>query len=98
MAAACTAMRPILVRIEAYVFAGEQLHGEDTRVPVLAKGRPITAAVGPMCVIGHLQGRRRLPWCSTTRMIVVVSIRKRIQCCAAKCFKGDLGTERYGVR
>jgi hypothetical protein len=32
-------MQPIFERIEAHVFAGERLHGDDTTVPVLAKGK-----------------------------------------------------------
>ena len=37
------APRPIFDRIEAYVFAAERLHGDDTTVPLLAKSRTITA-------------------------------------------------------
>jgi transposase len=40
--AVCTVMRPIFERIEAHVFAGERLHGDDTTVPVLAKGKTDT--------------------------------------------------------
>jgi len=32
-------LEPILRRIEAHVFAAERLHGDDTTVPVLAKGK-----------------------------------------------------------
>jgi transposase len=43
---ACTAMLAPLVRlIEAHVLAAERLHGDDTTVPLLAKGRTITARV-----------------------------------------------------
>ena len=36
----CTAMlRPIFERIEAHVLAAERLHGDDTTVPVLARGK-----------------------------------------------------------
>jgi len=36
-------LRPLFDRIEAYVFAAERLHGDDTIVPLLAKGKTITA-------------------------------------------------------
>jgi hypothetical protein len=36
----CTAaLTPLFKRLEAYVLSAERLHGEDTRVPVLAKGK-----------------------------------------------------------
>jgi transposase len=40
--AVCTAMQPIFERIEAHVLAAERLHGDDTTVPVLAKGKTDT--------------------------------------------------------
>ena len=40
--AICTVMQPIFERIEAHVVAGERLHGDDTTVPVLAKGKTNT--------------------------------------------------------
>ncbi|MFX4887698.1 transposase, partial [Acinetobacter baumannii] len=40
--AGCAALEPLLRRIEAHVFAGERLHGDDTTVPVLAKGKTVT--------------------------------------------------------
>jgi transposase len=40
--AICTVMQPIFERIEAHVFASERLHGDDTTVPVLAKGKTDT--------------------------------------------------------
>ncbi len=40
----CTAvLRPIFERIEAHVLAAERLHGDDTTVPVLARGKTDTA-------------------------------------------------------
>ena len=39
MGAICTVMEPIFRRIEAHVFAAERLHGDDTTVPVLARGK-----------------------------------------------------------
>lgn len=40
--AVCTVMQPIFERIQAHVFAAERLHGDDTTVPVLAKGKTDT--------------------------------------------------------
>jgi transposase len=40
---ACTAtLAPLVTLIRAHVMAGERIHGDDTTVPVLAKGRTIT--------------------------------------------------------
>lgn len=41
--ACCTVLTPIFQRIEAHVFAAERLHGDDTTVPVLARGKTDTA-------------------------------------------------------
>lgn len=38
----CAALDPILRRVEAHVMAAERLHGDDTTVPVLAKGKTDT--------------------------------------------------------
>ncbi|MDE3116509.1 MAG: IS66 family transposase [Pseudomonadota bacterium] len=38
----CTALEPLLDRVEAHVLAAERLHGDDTTVPVLAKGKTVT--------------------------------------------------------
>ena len=40
--AGCTVLDPILKRFEAHVFAADRLHGDDTTVPVLAKGKTDT--------------------------------------------------------
>jgi transposase len=37
--ACCAVLEPIFQRIEAHVFAAERLHGDDTTVPVLARGK-----------------------------------------------------------
>ena len=39
------ALSPITARIEAHVFAGARLHGDDTTVPVLAKGKTDTGRI-----------------------------------------------------
>ena len=41
--AVCAVTAPIFERLEAHVFAGERIHGDDTTVPVLAKGQTHTA-------------------------------------------------------
>jgi transposase len=40
--ACCGVLAPLLRRVEAHVFAAERLHGDDTTVPVLAKGKTVT--------------------------------------------------------
>jgi transposase len=40
--ACCAVLAPLIRRIEAHVFAAERLHGDDTTVPVLAKGKTDT--------------------------------------------------------
>jgi transposase len=40
--ACCSALQPIHERLKAHVLAAERLHGDDTTVPVLAKGKTIT--------------------------------------------------------
>ena len=45
--ASAAALVPLVLAIRAHVFAAERLHGDDTTVPVLAKGRTRTGyAVG----------------------------------------------------
>ncbi len=39
----CAALAPLLRLVEAHVIAAERLHGDDTTVPVLAKGKTDTA-------------------------------------------------------
>src|SRR3974390_1398801 len=38
----CAGLAPLINRIEAHVFAPQRLHGDDTTVPVLAKGKTHT--------------------------------------------------------
>jgi hypothetical protein len=40
--AGCSALEPLLKRVEAHVLGAERLHGDDTTVPVLAKGKTHT--------------------------------------------------------
>jgi transposase len=70
--AVCAVMRPVFERIEAHVLAAERLHGDDTTVPVLAKGktdtgrcwayvrddRPFGGAAPPAAVFYYSRDRR----------------------------------------
>jgi len=40
--ACCTVLQPLHERLLAHVMAAERLHGDDTTVPVLAKGKTVT--------------------------------------------------------
>lgn len=40
--ATCQALMPLFHLIEAHTFAAERLHGDDTTVPIMAKGKTIT--------------------------------------------------------
>ena len=40
-----TVLKPLLTLIEAHVMAAGRLHGDDTTVPVLAKGRTDTGRI-----------------------------------------------------
>src|SRR5665213_1412979 len=42
MGSCCAALSPVLRLVEAHVLAAERLHGDDTTVPVLAKGKTDT--------------------------------------------------------
>jgi transposase len=48
--ACAAALRPLHAVIEAHVLAAERLHGDDTTVPILAKGQTETGRVGCMSV------------------------------------------------
>lgn len=43
--ACCYTLQPLLARLEAYVFSAERLHGDDTTIPVLAKGQTDTGRI-----------------------------------------------------
>ena len=43
--ACALALRPLHALIEAHVLSAERLHGDDTTVPILAKGRTVTGRV-----------------------------------------------------
>ena len=78
--AGCAVLELILRRIEAHVLAAERLHGDDTKVPVLAKGKTDTGRcwvyVGDDRPFGGNRCRRRR--CSITRATAPASILRRI--------------------
>src|SRR4051794_38334934 len=85
--ACCAVLTPLLRRVEAHVFTAERLHGDDTTVPVLAKGKTITGRVWtPACagagcmygMTGHLPAPTRRRRCSTIRAIAAASTLRRI--------------------
>jgi transposase len=43
--ACTTALRPLYGLIEAHVLSAERLHGDDTTVPILAKGKTVTGRI-----------------------------------------------------
>jgi transposase len=59
--AGCAALEPLLRRLEAHVFAAERLHGDDTTVPVLAKGKTITGRVWVYVRDGRPSGEKAPP-------------------------------------
>jgi len=74
---ACTAaLMPLFERLRAHVMAAERLHGDDTTVPVLAKGKTDTGRIWVYVRDDKLlEGRPRLGLCST-RAIGPASIPK----------------------
>jgi len=47
--AATAALMPLFKLVEAHVMAASRLHGDDTTVPVLAKGRTDTGRLWVLC-------------------------------------------------
>lgn len=78
--AASFALMPLYRRIEAHVLAAERLHGDDTTVPVMAKGKTDTARLcGSMCAMtGRSPAPIRPLRCSTTRATGAANIPARI--------------------
>jgi transposase len=74
--ACTTALTPLVAVIRTHVLHAERLHGDDTTVPVLARGSTITGRFGCMCAtiarsVAHPSRQR----CSATRAIAAASIR-----------------------
>jgi len=57
----CAVLDPIYRRIEAHVLAAERLHGDDTTVPVLAKGQTDTGRLWTYVRDDHPFGGRSAP-------------------------------------
>lgn len=77
--ACATALRPLHALIERHVMVAERLHGDDTPVPILAKGRPRPVAPGSMSAMtGPSAAPIRRRCCSrcpaTARAIIPKSI------------------------
>jgi transposase len=77
--AICAALEPLRLLIEEHVLAAERLHGDDTIVPVLAKGKTDTGRCwvyvrddAPFGGVAHL------PRSSITRAIAKANIRRPI--------------------
>jgi transposase len=73
---ACTAaLRPLHALIERHVLAAERLHGDDTTVPILAKGKTVTGRIWIMSVTtGPLAVTHRRRRSITPRAIESTSI------------------------
>jgi hypothetical protein len=56
---ATTALEPLHALIEAHVLGAERLHGDDTTVPILAKGKTVTGRIWTCAPSGEVE--RRLP-------------------------------------
>ncbi|SUB00995.1 Transposase and inactivated derivatives [Pannonibacter phragmitetus] len=73
--ACATALKPIHSLIEAYVLAAERLHGDDTTVPILAKGKTDTGRIWTYVRDDRpFGGQSPLRRCSTRRETVGRSI------------------------
>jgi transposase len=77
---ACSAtLSPLVALIRDHVLTAERIHGDDTTVPVLAKGKTITGRLWTyVAMIDQSVGWRRRPQYSTSLVIGVVSIRAGI--------------------
>jgi transposase len=64
-------LQPLHALIETHVLAAERLHGDDTTVPILAKGKTATPATSGLMSVttGRLAQPRRRPRSTTLRAI-----------------------------
>ena len=77
--AVATALDPLRRLVEAHVMAAERLHGDDTTVPVLTKGKTDTAGSGSTSAMTRRSAAPGRPLqSSTTRATGGASIRRRI--------------------
>ena len=76
--AGCAVLDPILKRFEAHVFAADRLHGDDTTVPVLAKGKTDTGRCWVYVRDDRPFGGAAPPAASITRAIEPASTPRRI--------------------
>jgi transposase len=54
---ATTALEPLHALIEAHVLGAERLHGDDTTVPILAKGKTVTGRIWTRALSGEVERR-----------------------------------------
>ncbi|BAR54378.1 hypothetical protein NK6_1193 [Bradyrhizobium diazoefficiens] len=79
MGAGAFAVRPIFELIEAYVLSADRLHGDDTKIPILAKSKAVPAGFGLMfATIDHSAGEIYRRRCSTPHVIGAASIPRDI--------------------
>jgi transposase len=75
----CSVLRPLHDRLEAHVLSAERLHGDDTTVPVLAKGKVDTGRAWVYVRDDRPFGGRAPPRrCSTTHATEEANIRNAI--------------------
>ena len=65
--ACATALRPLYELIEAHVLSAHRLHGDDTTVPILAKGKTVTGRIWTYVRDDRPFGSRAPPAASTMR-------------------------------
>jgi transposase len=73
--ACCAVLSPLIERIEAHVFAAQRLHGDDTTVPVLARGKTDLGRCWVCATTGRSADRPRRRQCSIIRATAAVHIR-----------------------
>ena len=79
VSACAVALKPLHDLIAAHVLAAERLHGDDTPVPVLAKGKTDTGGPGSMCaMMRRSRARTRRQLCSATPETARAIIRSSI--------------------
>ena len=75
---ATVALEPLHTLIAQHVRAADRLHGDDTTVPLLARGGTLPRGSGPMsATIAPSPAARRPPRCSSSRATAVASIPRR---------------------
>ena len=71
-------VRPLHALIEAHVLAAARLHGDDTTVPILAKGKTVKGCIWTCATTGHLGDATLRPRCIMPRGTGGMNIRSGI--------------------